>query len=118
MTPAPFPDSCLPTPVSYYRRLAVSPIDWITFSGESIFRGMANIHCSRCGQDREQMAFRPFQNELGRRAYEEICSVCWAEWLKTQQQLINHYGLNLREPRAKDFLFQQMEQFLFSGARS
>ena len=76
------------------------------------------IHCTRCGLDRERMAFQPFQNELGRRAFEEICSVCWAEWLKTQQQLINHYGLNLREPKAKEFLFQNMEQFLFSGAGS
>jgi Fe-S cluster biosynthesis and repair protein YggX len=73
------------------------------------------LHCTRCGLDRERMAFQPFQNELGRKAYEEICNVCWAEWLKTQQQLINHYSLNLREPKAKEFLFNNMEQFLFSA---
>ena len=77
---------------------------------------MATITCIRCGQTREGMAFQPFQNDLGRRAYEKICGVCWAEWLKTQQQLINHYGLNLREPQAKEFLFRNMEQFLFAGA--
>jgi Fe-S cluster biosynthesis and repair protein YggX len=59
------------------------------------------------------MAFQPFPNELGRRAFDHICGVCWGEWLKTQQQLINHYGLNLRESKAKEFLFQNMEQFLF-----
>ena len=78
---------------------------------------MMTIHCSRCGLDRERMAFRPFQNELGRRVYEEICSVCWAEWLKTQQQLINHYGLNLREAKAKEFLLNNMEQFLFAAPK-
>lgn len=62
------------------------------------------------------MPFRPFQNDLGLRAFESICTVCWSDWLKTQQQLINHYGLNVREPQAKQFLFQQMEQFLFAGA--
>jgi Fe-S cluster biosynthesis and repair protein YggX len=77
---------------------------------------MATITCSRCGQERERMPFRPFQNELGLRAYEQICSVCWGEWLKTQQQLINHYALNVREPKAKEFLFEQMEQFLFRAA--
>jgi Fe-S cluster biosynthesis and repair protein YggX len=41
--------------------------------------------------------------------------VCWAEWTKTQQQLINHYGLNLRDPKAKEFLLQNMEQFLFGS---
>lgn len=77
---------------------------------------MATVTCARCSETREGMAFQPFQNELGRRAYEQICGVCWGEWLKFQQQLINHYGLNLREPQAKEFLFQHMEQHLFSGA--
>jgi Fe-S cluster biosynthesis and repair protein YggX len=78
---------------------------------------MATIQCSRCGQVGERMAFQPFQNELGRRAFDEICGVCWGEWLKTQQQLINHYGLNLREPTAKEFLFNNMEQFLFPAVK-
>ena len=60
------------------------------------------------------MPFRPFQNDLGLRVFERICNVCWAEWLKNQQQLINHYALNVRDPQAKEFLFKQMEQFLFS----
>ena len=74
---------------------------------------MATVHCARCGLERDRMAFQPFPNELGKRAYDEICSVCWADWLKMQQQLINHYGLNLRDPKAKEFLFRNMEQFLF-----
>jgi Fe-S cluster biosynthesis and repair protein YggX len=61
------------------------------------------------------MAFQPFQNELGRRAFDQICASCWGDWLKTQQQLINHYALNLRDPQAKQFLFQQMEQFVVDG---
>lgn len=64
------------------------------------------------------MAFRPFQSEIGQRVYDLICGVCWGEWLKTQQQLINHYGLNLREPQAKQFLYQQMERFLFAQPAS
>jgi Fe-S cluster biosynthesis and repair protein YggX len=74
---------------------------------------MPTVSCVRCGQERERMAFQPFSNELGRRAFAEICAVCWSEWLRMQQQLINHYGLNLRDPQAKEFLFKQMETFLF-----
>jgi Fe-S cluster biosynthesis and repair protein YggX len=59
------------------------------------------------------MPFRPFQNDLGRKVFEKICNVCWGEWLRNQQQLINHYALNVRDPQAKEFLFKQMEQFLF-----
>jgi Fe-S cluster biosynthesis and repair protein YggX len=74
---------------------------------------MSTVQCVRCGQDRNRMAFKPFQTDLGQRVYDQICSVCWADWLKMQQQLINHYGLNLRDPQAKEFLLRNMEQFLF-----
>ncbi len=77
---------------------------------------MATLTCSRCNQTRESQAFPPFPNALGQRLFNEICAVCWGEWLKYQQQLINHYALNLREPGARDFLLQQMEQFLFTSA--
>ena len=45
---------------------------------------------------------------------DQICNVCWSEWLKLQQQLINHYGLNLREQRSKEFLFGELEKCLFT----
>jgi Fe-S cluster biosynthesis and repair protein YggX len=76
---------------------------------------MASITCTRCGTERDAMPFRPFQNDLGLRVFQQICNVCWSEWLKSQQQLINHYGLNVREAKAKEFLFNQMEQFLFES---
>jgi len=77
---------------------------------------MSAITCTRCGTARESQAFPPFPNPTGQRVFKEICAVCWAEWLKFQQQLINHYGLNLREPQAREFLLKQMEQYLFTSA--
>jgi Fe-S cluster biosynthesis and repair protein YggX len=64
------------------------------------------------------MAFQPFPTDLGKRAFEQICGNCWGEWLKTQQQLINHYALNLRDPKSKEFLFSNMEQFLFAPGQA
>ena len=78
---------------------------------------MPEITCKRCGQTRDQMSFQPFQNELGRRLYQEICATCWGEWTKAQQQMINHYGLNVRDPKAKEMLLKSMEQFLFAGGQ-
>jgi Fe-S cluster biosynthesis and repair protein YggX len=77
---------------------------------------MATVHCVRCGETRDGIPFRPFPNELGERLLAQICNVCWGDWLKLQQQLINHYGLNLREPEAKSFLYAQLEQHLFTSA--
>jgi Fe-S cluster biosynthesis and repair protein YggX len=43
----------------------------------------------------------------------EICKNCWAQWLKQQTMLINHYGLNVMDPQARTFLTRNMEAFLF-----
>ena len=74
---------------------------------------MATIPCVRCGREAERQAFKPFNSELGQRIYDTICRDCWAEWLKTQQQLINHYALVPHQPKAKEFLLRNLEQFLF-----
>ena len=77
---------------------------------------MATITCTRCSLHRDQQGFPPFPNARAKQLFEEICAVCWAEWLKYQQQLINHYALNLREPKSKEYLLEQMGQFLATSA--
>jgi Fe-S cluster biosynthesis and repair protein YggX len=74
---------------------------------------MADIQCVRCGQTRAQIAFAPFNNDLGKRIHAEICQECWAQWLKQQTMLINHYGLNVRDTEARTVLTEQTEKFLF-----
>ena len=74
---------------------------------------MADVTCARCGQTRAGLPFAPFNNELGKRIHAQVCQECWSQWLKQQTMLINHYGLNLREPEAKQFLYDQTERFLF-----
>ena len=74
---------------------------------------MTLVTCVRCHLERERQAFKPFPTEMGQRIFDTICRDCWAEWLKTQQQLINHYGLVPHQPQARAFLLRNMEQFLF-----
>jgi Fe-S cluster biosynthesis and repair protein YggX len=75
---------------------------------------MPDIKCTRCGEERPALPYAPFNNELGQRIQAGICQVCWGEWLKHQTMLINHYGLNVRDPDAKKFLTENTERFLFS----
>jgi Fe-S cluster biosynthesis and repair protein YggX len=71
--------------------------------------------CVRCGQNEAGLERAPLRNELGERALKEICPDCWAEWLRYQTALINHYGLDPREKKNRDFLQTNMESFLFRG---
>ena len=74
------------------------------------------IQCVRCGQTNPRIARPPLRNELGERIHASICQNCWSEWLRYQTALINHYGLDVREPQAREFLTANMEAFLFRTA--
>ena len=71
-----------------------------------------NIQCHRCGTDAPKLGKAPFRTELGERIVNQICSNCWQEWLQHQTLLINHYGLDPRDQKAKAFLYEQIEEVL------
>lgn len=78
---------------------------------------METIQCRRCGEG-PLLARAPFRNELGQRIVAEICSNCWQEWLQHQTVLINHYGLDPREQKSRDFLVDQIETVLLGDGEA
>jgi Fe-S cluster biosynthesis and repair protein YggX len=74
---------------------------------------MPDITCTRCGQTRAGFDRPPFPGPIGARIVDGICQECWSQWLKQQTMLINHYGLNVMDPQARNFLKQNMQAFLF-----
>lgn len=73
------------------------------------------IYCRRCGENAPRLPRPPFRNPLGERIAAEVCANCWKDWLQHQTLLINHYGLDPREPKARAFLYEQIEQVLLGG---
>lgn len=71
------------------------------------------VTCLRCGITREGFERPPFPGAVGARIVDGICRDCWAQWLKQQTMLINHYGLNVMDPQARTFLTRNMEAYLF-----
>jgi Fe-S cluster biosynthesis and repair protein YggX len=76
---------------------------------------MPDITCVRCRQTKAGFDRPPFPGAIGARIVEKICQDCWAQWLRQQTMLINHYGLNVMDPQARGFLKQNMEAFLFKS---
>ena len=54
----------------------------------------------------------PFRSERGARIRAAICRGCWADWLQHQTLLINHYGLDPRERKSREFLYAQIDEVL------
>ena len=70
--------------------------------------------CQRCDRaDAAQLTAAPFADERGQRIVREICAECWEEWKRRQMLLINHYGLNVRDAKAREFLYTNLDAFLF-----
>ena len=76
---------------------------------------LETILCKRCGSDKPKLAKPPFRTDLGNSILEQICSDCWADWLQHQTLLINHYGLDPRDAKAREFLYGQIETVLLGG---
>lgn len=75
------------------------------------------IQCRRCQAPRPRLEKPPFRTELGARIQAEICAECWQEWLQHQTLLINHYGLDPRDAKARAFLYEQIEQVLLGEGK-
>jgi Fe-S cluster biosynthesis and repair protein YggX len=71
------------------------------------------VMCAKLGKELPGLSRPPFPGELGKRVFENISEQAWQMWQQHSTLLINHYGLNLRDPAAQKFLMEQMEEFYF-----
>ena len=78
---------------------------------------MSDVTCARCGKVKEGFDRAPFPGAMGARILEGTCRDCWGDWLKQQTMLINHYGLNVMDAQARQFLTRNMEAFLFKAGQ-
>ena len=73
------------------------------------------VYCQYLKQDAEGLDFQLYPGELGKRIFDNISKQAWAEWQKKQTMLINEKKLNMMQPEHRQFLEQQMVDFLFEG---
>jgi Fe-S cluster biosynthesis and repair protein YggX len=71
------------------------------------------VNCVKIGKELPGLDSPPRKDELGQRIFESISAQAWALWQAQQTIIINHYGLNMVDPKAHEFLSQQMEEFFF-----
>lgn len=76
------------------------------------------VMCVKYGRELPGLEKPPMPGELGQRIYENVSQAGWDLWLQQLTILINHYGLNMADPRAHEFIQSQLEDFFFGeGAR-
>ena len=71
------------------------------------------IHCVKLGKQAEGLDSAPLPGELGERILNNISAQAWQDWLLHQTMLINEYRLNLRDAKARQYLTEQLQDYLF-----
>lgn len=71
------------------------------------------VKCVKLGRELPGLVRRPFPGALGERLFEQVSQQAWELWQQQSTLLINHYGLNMADRRAQQFLMEQLEAFFF-----
>ena len=72
-----------------------------------------NVACVVLKREAEGLDYAPYPGELGKRIYENVSKEAWQQWLKHQTMLINENRLSLADPRARQYLAEQLEKHFF-----
>ena len=73
------------------------------------------IFCTYLQREAEGLDRVPYPGELGQRIYAGISKEAWQQWLRHPTMLMNEYRLTPIDPKARKFLVEEMEKFLFGG---
>ena len=71
------------------------------------------VFCQKLQKEAPGQAFQSWPGELGKKVFENISQEAWAMWVNHQTMLINEYRLNPMDPKAKEMITREMENFLF-----
>jgi Fe-S cluster biosynthesis and repair protein YggX len=73
------------------------------------------VYCTYLQREAEGLDRVPYPGPLGQRIFDNISRTAWQRWLAHQTMLMNEYRLSPIEPKARKFLAEEMEKFLFGG---
>lgn len=71
------------------------------------------VFCSKLKQEAEGLDQPPFPGLLGEKVFNQVSKQAWKMWLAHQTMLINEYRLSLIDPKAREFLINEMENYFF-----
>ena len=70
------------------------------------------VFCRKYQENLPAMDRAPYPGTKGEEIFSTVSKKAWLEWLQLQTMLINEKQLNLSEKSSRDYLNQQLENFL------
>ena len=72
------------------------------------------VQCVKLDKELPGLERPTYPGDLGKRIYLNISQEAWSSWVNHQTMLINEYRLTTADPKARKYLEEEMEKFLFS----
>ena len=73
------------------------------------------VKCAKLQKDLPAMPYKPFQNELGQRVFDEISEEGWKMWLEHSKMVVNEYRLDLTSKDAHKILARRLPRYDKAG---
>ncbi|WP_159990282.1 oxidative damage protection protein [Pelistega ratti] len=71
------------------------------------------VQCVKLKKEAPGLDYPPYPGELGVQIYKNISREAWQNWMDIQTRIVNENRLNLADVRARKYVRQQMESYLF-----
>ena len=76
------------------------------------------VFCVKLQKELPGLDEPPFDNELGRKVYDNVSQQAWTMWMEHCKMLLNEYRLNPARREDQEVIAKQLEQFFFGeGAK-
>lgn len=71
------------------------------------------VKCVKLGKELPGVIYKPFDNELGQRIYDNVSQDAWRLWIEQSKMLVNEYRIDLTSAQGQKLLLEQAEKFFF-----
>ena len=71
------------------------------------------VKCAKLNQELPAIVYKPFNNDLGQRIYDNISQQAWMMWVEFSKKIVNEYRLDLTSPSGQKILLEQADRFFF-----
>ena len=76
------------------------------------------VKCAKLSRELPAIPYKPFNNELGQRIYDNVSQEAWRQWIEASKMIVNEYRLDLTSPQGQKLLMEQAEKFFFGDGQA
>ena len=73
------------------------------------------VKCAKLGEELPGLPYKPFNDALGQRIYDNISAKAWQEWIEHSKRIVNENHLDLTLKKTHEGLKALCEEFLFGS---